>query len=355
MEEGLDDFELLSSSVEDYGEDCIEDIYNEETMGVNFEKDKENQNEEKSTDEIQKILMRYYKEFESEYMHSAASKDPEKQLDNLFFEFCKFVLYYFHFNTPDIPVGSDTDIQLKHKSYHLYFTEKYMQFKGQFELIQNDIIEKVRADIYDRVYKDDEHPLLKTFDHVLFHQEMHCRRIKASPCKTRIKMDVGTKPNEEYNVVDAKRCFFGDQPSEKKWLIFVPLPTDNNSDAYDPFEGNIDYNLAVEVDKINNNFDHLEMFGAIVSPNWSDLLCFVHSVRYFEEYVRSHLLDPLLRLDMDHIVTWDELWVHLTKDYAEKRITRFSRNKGKPEVVVLITEMRDLLRSICKFYHTNVK
>lgn len=349
---------IEEDDIEDYLVDTRDDIFNQQTLDGFGDTTTTTTTKpiNKATDkEIQLFLKNSVAEFEKDSI--TTTKDVEKRLDNTFFNFCKYILYFFALHIPDLPNNTDTDEELRDKALYLYLQSEYLSFKEKLESIHNDIVEHVRKDIMQRVYDDEKHPLIITFDQVLYNSELHCRRIKSDPNKIRTKMDIGEKPGTSYNVVNIEPCTFGNGPSTMKWMIFNPLPSDKDSDAVDPVMGDVDHALAIEVDKINGELDarDTELFGCVVSPTWCNLLCFIHNLVHFEQYSREHLLGPISKQDFSKYTSWPSLWKDMTVDYAEKRITRFSRNKGKPLMVIAITELRDIVRTALKFHSDIVK
>lgn len=352
--------EEVEEDIEDYLLENADDIFNENTMDASQVREKEKLKVEKpvnkaTVEEIQLYLQACVKEFEKE--SALTTKDVDKRLDAVFFNYCKYILYFFTLSTPDIPKPTDTDEELRDKALYLYLQSEYQAFKKEMDTVHIEIVEHVRKDIMRRVYDDAKHPLILTFDQVLYNSELHCRRIKSDPNKIRTKLDVGERPNTSYNVVNIEACTFGTGPSKMKWMIFNPLLSDKDSDAIDPVMGDKDNALALEVDKINGDLDakDTELFGCVISPTWCNLLCFIHNIVHFEQYCREHLLGPISGDDFSKYRDWPTVWNDMAGDYAEKRITRFSRNKGKPKMVIAITELRDVLRTALKFHSDIVK
>ena len=324
--------------------------------GVPDYMEEEESSEDKKEEEIANLQARFHPIMKAFPKPPSNITKSEHQLDFYIYYYLKFKIFLYIYGSPESPRPGMSDEALAQTASALHMHYHYKTFISKFKLIQNNIIEKITADVMGKINDNPSHPMAQIIWSITVNKEVHTRRIKASPSKIRNKLSVGEKPDDVYNVVTLEKCYFGDKPSPLKWMIFNPLPSDYDDDAIDPQEGGYAHKIALAADELQHNLDSKydveDPFGCVVSPEWEILLSFFHSVVFFNEYV-----DALLAKKMDSFSgiinkknSWETTWKKLvTEDYYNKSIKQFSSNNSKPVMVSTICKVRDLVRAIVAF------
>ncbi len=215
----------------------------------------------------------------------------------------------------------------------------------------------------------EDHPLLAALENLNEHVELHTRRTKTDPTSQRNPRDLknGLRPvinvvtGEEYkatpskvidvvddHVVTEKKAYNRDDCSNWRWLTLHPLPSDSNYRNINPMEGDEAHRMMVQVDQIEGRYECEEPFGFVVTSQWDKLLRLLHTMLHVEEYFANYIVGAVKDEDWDEIdgLPWAEAWKYLVgKEYADKPVEKFSREKKKvPMLVSRIAEMRDLMR-----------
>lgn len=296
---------------------------------------------------IQDLIVKF-KKIISSFPKPPKPENDAKRLDFYLYQASKFMFYTYAFGSPDPPAPTDTQELLEHKAYGCYLCNHYTDFFEQFKIIANDLIEKFRSDAADNL-GGEPHFIFNIFELLDVHKEVHFRRTKTSPSKQPTKLRVGETPQEIYDAITGERCVFGDPSVANVWIIFMPLPSDFDSEAIDPKEGTHDHQIALQVDKLQGNVDPMydvdEPFGIVVEKKWANFFNLYHNIVHFEWYLSTYLLSSSQK-HMEEATVWAHWWRKLAgEQYYDKSIARLSCNtKNAPDSIVRITNMRNVVR-----------
>ena len=284
---------------------------------------------------------------------------PEQVLDYDLFQYLKLKIRHYIYDIKVEPEANPnmTDEELVDVVEYLNAKKSFARFQTNLSIIQERIVDKFTRDVMSRTGNDPSHPMNDVVKIVTSHKEIHTRRIKASPNKIRNKFDVGEAPEDVFNVINLEKCSFGGSPSDLKWMIVNPLPSDYDPTALDPQDGGLDHKIALVADELQNNVDETnnipKTFGFVVTPEWELMLTFIHSIVYFDDYVNEIIpkkIDTYSNKLNPQKDSWATTWKKLvSNEYKNKQITQFSSNNSKPQMVSIICKLRDSVRTIIQF------
>jgi len=319
------------------------------------------------TDQISKLQSRV-RDYIVNFVKPPAAPPHRQSLDFYLLQACKFLISYHVYNGPaPKPAIGDNEAQIKRAATHMCLERYYMQFFNRFDKIKETIVEQIYADI-DAATLGEDHPVKDVSDLIMVHKELHVRRLKTDPAKKRTKMSAGETRSIVYDPITKDPCRFNKvdkvddgpltmkyyrQLSSMKYMIFIPLPSDFNSEAIDPLQGNMEHRLSLLADELQGNvdpkYDMEAPFGIVMAEEWSTFYSILHNIIHFQHYLHTYISGAIPK-DFVADPDWDTTWEQLAGVYHNRPITKFARKVNiTPDVICRITEMRDFLRFVMDF------
>ena len=324
----------------------------------------------------------------------AASMYPptDKRLNGgMLFEAIKYIIFDYVFQiSPELQNKPYSKDELTKLAHWLHLRKSFSAFSEQWEETVAYIKTHVLRDLESRCEAD--HPLLFVFKCTMGMQEMHIRHPKQSPAST--SHAFGDPISRCQNVVNLRQCTFGGVEKYAEH-IFTPLPSDADFRLRDPEEGDENFRLALEYEKMTNSlpsaYDVSEQFSVILTPEWGRLNRVLHNIFHMYAYINVDVLgvvdkyrrkaardkypklvakidveagsvprdDEKLAALTQQFETrvaeiwvgkeWAEIWETLvTPEYADAPVSQFKKAKTAPELVSSIAQIVNIVNGALK-------
>ena len=212
-------------------------------------------------------------------LKTSHKKADASDLEELFFNYCKYTVYLHVYGRPTPLERTDSDALFLHKSLGAFFHFQSDLFVKQLRPLQERLRSGVRAQLLQRVDGDEKDPLVVFFDAMCHHREMHMVNPKTNPIRSRKQtsadelvttiIDSATKTAIEFDLTGKNHG--------KRELTLSQLPSDDDSGAIDSFQAGLDHRLAMTA---NGEKEH-KLMSIMVPHDLANVFRIIHSFIHF--------------------------------------------------------------------------
>lgn len=267
--------------------------------------------------------------------------EDEPPIEILLYNYYYAVQYMIHFTLMDGVTRtcsmSDSIEMIQDLAYCVHLKHCYEAYRKAARKMASELLDKLALKLN---ALPTDGALLYFINELCKYKEMHTRPFKRDPSA---KKTYNAVTDEEFDHTD---------PKHKSWrqIILNPLPSDLDPNAIDHNEGGEEHAMALHVAELNGELSIPPPFSIIVTVEWSEIIRLLHFLIFHHEYVTSAVLSAIpsnLMTKLSHglfIPAWREIMGDEDADVPLKKLSR--KKAGKPPIVSVIAEIRDLWKNI---------